>query len=42
MKVKCIECDVTFQSQSVEAREHIQHDWDFDPDGRTKFEEDGN
>jgi len=27
---------VVFQSQSVEAREHIGHDWDFDPDGVKK------
>jgi len=33
MKVRCITCDVTFQSSSVEARKHIKHDWNFDPDG---------
>ena len=33
MRVKCIPCDVTFESSSLEAREHIKHDWNFYPDG---------
>jgi len=36
MKVKCITCNVTFESSSVKARKHISHDWDFDPDGEAK------
>ncbi len=32
MKIKCITCNTTFQSGSKEARKHIKHDWDFDPE----------
>jgi len=32
MEVKCVTCDIKFDTNSELAKEHIKHDWDYEPD----------